>query len=229
MAYLGGDDDLQACKLQGLWGKALRLAGAHAAAFVAGRTLVLAAPDPWVGGCTGGGGWGCYFNPPIRRDDCSLTTLGLSAAAAASPEKVWGESGWAPWGRDSASTSPSQPVLWSACGNQMRKYSDGGAPHDHHSNDFWPMAPRAPLSQAHVNVPTTAWQAAFLRDLTQPTAETRRYIDSVASGLGWQSPWSSGFAFEGHQYHRTIGLQIRRGDKYQGGAEETPWFCDVVF
>ena len=46
VAYLGGDDDMQACKLQGLWGKVLRLAGAHAAAFAAGRILVLAAPDP---------------------------------------------------------------------------------------------------------------------------------------------------------------------------------------
>ena len=42
VAYLGGDDDLDACKMQGLWGKTLRLAGAHAAAFAAGRMLVLA-------------------------------------------------------------------------------------------------------------------------------------------------------------------------------------------
>ena len=219
VAYLGGDDDLQACKMQGLWGKILRLAGAHAAAFAAGRSLLLPTPDSWVGGCEGGSGWPCYFEPPVARDACSLSTLGLDAALADRPDKVWSGSGWAPWSRDTPddSTALPKPVLWSACGNQMKKYG-GGAPHDHHSNDFWPMAPRPPLSRAHASVPVTAWQAAFLRDLTrQPTERTRAYVDRVAAGLGWQSPWSSGFAHDGHQYSGVIGLQIRRGDKYQAG------------
>jgi hypothetical protein len=219
IAYLGGDADLQACKLQGLWGKVLRLAGAHAAAFAAGRSLVLAAPDSWVGGCEDSSGWTCYFETPKSRKACSLSALGLAGTLAESPDLVWSDSGWTAWGhdvpRDSASSGT--PVLWSACGNQMKKYA-GGAPHDHHSNDFWPMAPRAPLSRAHADVPVTAWQAAFLRDLTsQPTARTRAYVDRIAAGLGWQSPWSTGFALEGHEYSRTIGLQIRRGDKYQAG------------
>ena len=205
--------------MQVLWGKILRLAGAHAAAFAAGRSLILAAPDSWVGGCEGDSGWSCYFEPPVSRDACSLSTLGLDPALADRPDKVWSGSGWASWSRDtpSDSTASPKPVLWSACGNQMKKYG-GGAPHDHHSNDFWPMAPRLPLSRAHSGVPVTAWQAAFLRDLTkQPTARTRSYIDRVVAGLGWQSPWSSGFAQAGHQYARVIGLQIRRGDKYQAG------------
>lgn len=205
--------------MQGLWGKVLRLAGAHAAAFAAGRVLLLAAPDSWVGGCGDSHGWTCYFEPPITQETCSLTTLGLPTTVADIPEKVWSDSGWAPWSRDTVSPrEPSaKPVLWSACGNQMQKYN-GGAPHDHHSNDFWPMAPRAPLSHAHAQVPVTTWQAAFLHDLTKrPTARTRAYVDRITAGLGWQSPWSTGFALEGHQYARTIGLQIRRGDKYQGG------------
>jgi len=202
VAYLGGDDDLGACKMQGLWGKVLRLAGAHAAAFSVGRTLVLASPDPWVGGCDddagAGGGWGCYFEPVSR---CTLADLGISGEAAASPEKVWDESGWKPWQRDNAAE---QPWLWSACGNQMNKYAakkpgqQAPAPFDHHSNDFWPMAPKPPLSNAHRSVSASAWQAAFLRDITiRPTALTRRYIDNAVAGLGWQSPWSSGFALEG--------------------------------
>ena len=49
VAYLGGDADLQACTMQGFWGKALRLAGAHGTAFAEGRRLVPAAPDAWIG------------------------------------------------------------------------------------------------------------------------------------------------------------------------------------
>ena len=60
VAYLGGDSDLQACKMQGFWGKSLRLAGAHASAFADRRRLVLATPDPWIG-CLDGGGWHSYF------------------------------------------------------------------------------------------------------------------------------------------------------------------------
>ena len=219
VAYLGGDADLQACKLQGLWGKVLRLAGAHAAAFSEGRSLVLAAPDSWVGGCEDGSGWACYFETPVSRKACSLSALGLVGTLTESPDRVWSDSGWAPWSSDtpSASASSAKPLLWSACGNQMKKYG-GGAPHDHHSNDFWPMAPRSPLSRVHADIPVTAWQAAFLRDLTtRPTGRTRVYVDRIAAGLGWQSPWSTGFALEGHEYSRTIGLQIRRGDKYQAG------------
>lgn len=174
-----------------------------------------------MGGCDGAAGWGCYFEPVSR---CSLAALGLSGQAAATPEKVWSESGWKPWQRDNAAE---QPWLWSACGNQMNKYAakkpgqQAPAPFDHHSNDFWPMAPKPPLSIAHRGVSATAWQAAFVRDLTlRPTALTRGYIDNVAAGLGWQSPWSSGFALEGHEYRTTIGLQIRRGDKYQAGKHK---------
>ena len=75
-----------------LYRKALRLAGAHAAAFASGRTTVLADPDPWIG-CEQGGGWGCYFEPV---SPCNLTALGLSPAESATVEAVWGSSGWRP-------------------------------------------------------------------------------------------------------------------------------------
>jgi len=181
VAYLGGDDDLMACKMQGLWGKALRLAGAHAAAFASGRATVLADPDPWIG-CEQGGGWGCYFEPV---SPCNLTALGLSPAESATAEAVWGSSGWRPWSRKKP-PDPNRPVLWSACGNQMNKYGarppqqQAPAPHDHHSNDFWPMAPARPLAAAHAATAVSAWQAAFLLDLTQPQPHTRRYIDALA-------------------------------------------------
>jgi hypothetical protein len=181
---MGGDADLAPCGKQGLWGKVLRLAGAHAAAFAEGRRLVAADADWWVGSPElGSGGWPIYFETPAGGavgERCNSTALGLpERLAGVGDSSVWAapgqqELGWEPWagGGGGGGGGGARVVLWSACPHQNIRYR-GSAPGDQHTNDFWPLAPQGP-PPGHSAHSLTSWQAAFLADLlARPTPLTR--------------------------------------------------------
>ena len=251
LAYLSGDDDLPACTKQGLWGKALRLAAAHAAAFKAGRQMVQTPSQPlspththhphtctlrsfathslsrpttqvlpdddgrWVGSCSSRAGWRCYFD---SAGCTSAALLGHESAAAADPTaaKLW--AGGAAWGVRPAAAGwavadSRAVVVWSACGNQMNKHAGRPAPGDHHSNDFWPTGGQY---GAPAGTDPTAWQAAFLRALTRPTAATVAFVGRVRQAAGWGQIGDDPAA--GFGAKAVVGLQVRRGDKYWSGG-----------